>query len=196
MKLGNRWNSSAFRYFVRININFSFTFSFIGTQSPDAVNKLLQLSDSSHQIKSRPQSRSSNPGAAYNSNQLPVSSSASPIISSNAATNSAIGISSIGETNPQRYHQSTKLRETSKLSSESSSLNFRSNHGIPQRARSRSKSIDVTLIARIYSKFWFLGKVNSYNDSLKDGGGDSGRGSLNSTDNCKKRIDLEILDKN
>jgi hypothetical protein len=86
-------------------------FSFLGTQSPDAVNKLLRLSDSNHQIKSRiPQK--SNP----NSN-ISVLRSASPLINNSIASTSEL-------TQQRRYHHPvTKMRDANKLTSESSSIN-------------------------------------------------------------------------
>lgn len=77
-----------------------------GTQSPDAVNKLLRLSDSSHQIKSRSQQKS-NPNSNF-----AVLRNISPIIPST-------GLTSARELNP---HHVSKL----KLTCESSSLNLKS----------------------------------------------------------------------
>ena len=88
-----------------------------GTQSPDAVNKLLRLSDSSHQVKHRlgqkPQHQSN----------TPILKSTSPLIGNNAAST---GLSALGETTHQRRHHMAKMRDANQLSSESSSLNLRS----------------------------------------------------------------------
>ncbi len=81
----------------------------LGAQSPDAVNKLLRLSDSSHQIKSRG-TQKLNP-----SSTLSLHRNVSPLIPS-------MGLSSVREFNPQ---QVSKMRDTNKLTSESSSLNFK-----------------------------------------------------------------------
>jgi len=83
----------------------------LGTQSPDAVNKLLRLSDSNHQIKSRiPQK--TNP----NSN-ISVLRSASPLINNSIPSTSEL-------IQQRRYHHPvTKMRDANKLTSESSSIN-------------------------------------------------------------------------
>ena len=80
-----------------------------GTQSPDAINKLFRLSDSSHQIKARAPIKS-NPNTTVN-----LLRNASPLIPST-------GLTSVRESNPPRL---TKIRDTNKLTSESSSLNFK-----------------------------------------------------------------------
>jgi len=133
-----------------------------GTQSPDAVNKLLRLTDSSHQVKTRAQQRANQ---STNITHIPVSSSASPLISASATTT---GLSSMTEPVQFRQTHGTKLKDANKLSSESSSLNFKANHSgsYPHRIRSQNQLNHQTT------------------DSLKEVGGDSGRGSLNSTDTC------------
>jgi hypothetical protein len=80
-----------------------------GTQSPDAINKLFRLSDSSHQIKPRAPQKS-NPNATIN-----LLRNAAPLIPST-------GLTSVRESN---QHKVTKIRDTNKLTSESSSLNFK-----------------------------------------------------------------------
>jgi hypothetical protein len=131
-----------------------------GTQSPDAVNKLLRLSDSSHQIKNR---------SAHRPYQLPTSSSLSNTCVLNSAstslTNSSTttGLSSVAESTSHRHrnHHTNKMRDTNKLTSESSSLNFK-------------QPTSNTPLIRSHTQL---------NESGKEGG-DSGRGSLNSTDTC------------
>jgi hypothetical protein len=90
----------------------------IGTQSPDAVNKLLRLSNSSHQVKARAPQR---PNHSSTSSVLPSPSSS---ISTSSTTT---GLSSLAESTHHRRHNHhvTKMRDTNKLTSESSSLNIK-----------------------------------------------------------------------
>ena len=90
-----------------------------GTQSPDAVNKLLLLSDSS-QTKSRTSQKSN--------------ANASPIIPST-------GLTSRREENHQQ--QLAKMRETNKLTSESSSLNFKAPAVVYVRSHIRKRSLTI-----------------------------------------------------
>ena len=100
------------------------TLSFLGTQSPDAVNKLLRLSDSSHQIKNRAPQRLNHPASSSSLASVPASNSASPLTNSSTAST---GLSSLAEPTHQHlhHHRGSKIRDTNKLSSESSSLNFK-----------------------------------------------------------------------
>ncbi|CAF4270225.1 unnamed protein product, partial [Adineta steineri] len=83
-----------------------------GTQSPDAVNKLLRLSDSNHQIKSRAPQKSNT-----------ILRSPSPLINNSITLT---GLTSTSELTQRRYHhQVTKMRDANKLTSESSSLNLK-----------------------------------------------------------------------
>ncbi|CAF1117980.1 unnamed protein product [Rotaria sordida] len=134
-----------------------------GTQSPDAVNKLLRLSDSNHQVKSRAPQRPSHTSTQSSLITTSLPNSASPIISSVTTT----GLSSLAE-QPHHHRHTTKIRDTNKLTSESSSLNFK-----PPTSTSHSH------LMRSHTQ---LHQTNS--DSVKEIGGDSGRGSLNSTDTC------------
>ncbi|CAF3299866.1 unnamed protein product [Rotaria socialis] len=140
--------------------------SFSGTQSPDAVNKLLRLSDSSHQIKARAPQRPNQPPASSNTSSTSTANPTSPII--NNITTST-GLSSFAEPSlPHRHQHLAKMRDTNKLTSESSSLNFK-----PPTSTSYSQLI------RSHTH------INQNNNELtKEIGGDSGRGSLNSTDTC------------
>jgi len=79
-----------------------------GTQSPDAVNKLLRLSDSSHQIKTRPMTKSQGIFRGV------------PALTNNGGTST--GLSALGES--IHRHQTYK-RDTQKLSCESSSVNLK-----------------------------------------------------------------------
>ncbi|CAF4988053.1 unnamed protein product, partial [Rotaria socialis] len=90
----------------------------------------------------------------------------SPII--NNITTST-GLSSFAEPSlPHRHQHLAKMRDTNKLTSESSSLNFK-----PPTSTSYSQLI------RSHTH------INQNNNELtKEIGGDSGRGSLNSTDTC------------
>ncbi|CAF4282329.1 unnamed protein product [Rotaria socialis] len=137
-----------------------------GTQSPDAVNKLLRLSDSSHQIKARAPQRPNQPPASSNTSSTSTANPTSPII--NNITTST-GLSSFAEPSlPHRHQHLAKMRDTNKLTSESSSLNFK-----PPTSTSYSQLI------RSHTH------INQNNNELtKEIGGDSGRGSLNSTDTC------------
>ncbi|CAF2173500.1 unnamed protein product [Rotaria magnacalcarata] len=137
-----------------------------GTQSPDAVNRLLRLSDSSHQIKARAPQRPNQPPASSNTSSTSIVNSTSPVI--NNITTST-GLSSFAEPSlPHRHQHLAKMRDTNKLTSESSSLNFK-----PPTSTSYSHLI------RSHTQ------INQNNNDLtKEIGGDSGRGSLNSTDTC------------
>ena len=102
---------------------------FSGTQSPDAVNKLLRLSDSSHQVKNRaPQRPNTSTSSSPHSSSIPNSAS---LLTNNktvpaSTTTTTTGLSSLVEQNQHHRHQDlTKLRDTNKLTSESSSLNFK-----------------------------------------------------------------------
>ncbi|CAF4988147.1 unnamed protein product, partial [Rotaria sp. Silwood1] len=87
-----------------------------GTQSPDDVNKLLRLSNSSHQIKSRAPLK---PNPNSNSSVL---QNTSPLISNSLTTT---GLSSVNDLTQHRRQHVTKIRDANKLTSESSSLNFK-----------------------------------------------------------------------
>ena len=89
-----------------------------GTQSPDAVNKLLRLSDSSHQIKTRPGQK------PQPHSTTPILKSTSPLIGNNAI-GSSTGLSALGESTTHRRQHMGKMRDANQLSSESSSLNHR-----------------------------------------------------------------------
>ncbi len=83
---------------------------YLGTQSPDAINKPFRLSDSSHQIKARaPQKFTPNPTISLLRHATPV-------------VPSSTGLTSVREANQLKV---TKMRDTNKLTSESSSLNFK-----------------------------------------------------------------------
>ncbi|CAF3521628.1 unnamed protein product [Rotaria sordida] len=87
-----------------------------GTQSPDDVNKLLRLSNSSHQIKSRaPLKPNSNSSSS-------ILQTTSPLINNTLTTT---GLTSVNELNQHRRQHVTKIRDANKLTSESSSLNFK-----------------------------------------------------------------------
>ncbi|CAF4955106.1 unnamed protein product, partial [Rotaria socialis] len=73
-----------------------------GTQSPDAVNKLLRLSDSSHQIKARAPQRPNQPPASSNTSSTSTANPTSPII--NNITTST-GLSSFAEPSLPHRHQ-------------------------------------------------------------------------------------------
>ncbi|CAF5084548.1 unnamed protein product, partial [Rotaria socialis] len=75
---------------------------FSGTQSPDAVNKLLRLSDSSHQIKARAPQRPNQPPASSNASSTSTANPTSPII--NNITTST-GLSSFAEPSLPHRHQ-------------------------------------------------------------------------------------------
>ncbi|CAF0850253.1 unnamed protein product [Rotaria sp. Silwood1] len=87
-----------------------------GTQSPDDVNKLLRLSNSSHQIKSRAPLK---PNPNSNSSVL---QNTSPLINNSLTTT---GLSSVNDLTQHRRQHVTKIRDANKLTSESSSLNFK-----------------------------------------------------------------------
>jgi hypothetical protein len=139
-----------------------------GTQSPDAVNKLLRLSDS-NQTKTRMPHRPFHLNMSSSQSNTSIPNSASPSLSNLSTTT---GLSSVAESTHQnnnnnhhnhhhhRNHHLTKMRDTNKLTSESSSLNFKqpTTHGNVIRSNTQ------------------------LNESNREGGGDSGRGSLNSTD--------------
>ncbi|CAF1169998.1 unnamed protein product [Adineta steineri] len=140
-----------------------------GTQSPDAVNKLLRLSDSSHQIKNRTPQRSQHiPTSSSLSSSTSTNNPGSPLLSTSTTTT---GLSSLAEVSYRQNHQHhhhqhlNKMRDTNKLTSESSSLNFKQPTSYSHMIRSH------TLIPQ------------NNNELIKEGG-DSGRGSLNSTDTC------------
>ncbi|CAF2499591.1 unnamed protein product [Rotaria sp. Silwood2] len=137
-----------------------------GTQSPDAVNKLLRLTDSSHQVKPRAPQRPNHTSIPSNVLSTSVPNSTSPIISSITAT-ATTGLSSLAESTHHHRHI-TKIRDTNKLTSESSSLNFKP-----------PASTSYTHLIRSHTQ---LNQTNS--ELIKEVGGDSGRGSLNSTDTC------------
>ncbi|CAF0905105.1 unnamed protein product [Adineta ricciae] len=93
------------------NYEILYCFLRLGTQSPDAVNKLLRLSDSNHQIKSRAPQKTT-----------PILRSASPLINNSVTLT---GLTSTSELTQRRYHQVAKMRDANKLTSESSSLNLK-----------------------------------------------------------------------
>ena len=80
-----------------------------GTQSPDAINKLFRLSDSSHQVKVRL--------APKPPPHITVSALRHP-----SPTIPSTGFTSLRESSAQKI---TRMRDTNKLTSESSSLNLK-----------------------------------------------------------------------
>ncbi len=114
---------------IRFVFLFFFKYSFfflLGTQSPDAVNKLLRLSDSSHQIKNRTPHRPFHLSTSSSLSNTSAPNSASPLLSNSSTTT---GLSSLTESTHHHHHHRnnhvTKIRDTNKLTSESSSLNFK-----------------------------------------------------------------------
>ncbi|CAF2518832.1 unnamed protein product [Rotaria sp. Silwood2] len=87
-----------------------------GTQSPDDVNKLLRLSNSSYQIKSRAPLK---PNPSSNSSALRT---ALPFVVDSITTT---GLTSVNESIQHRRPHVAKIRDANKLTSESSSLNFK-----------------------------------------------------------------------
>ena len=105
----------SFIIFKKKNIQKNF-FLCLGTQSPDAVNKLLRLSDSNHQIKSRA------PQKPNQTSNIPVLRNASPLINNSITLTGHTSTSEL--THQHRYpYQVTKMRDANKLTSESSSIN-------------------------------------------------------------------------
>jgi len=113
-----------------------------GTQSPDAVNKLLRLSDS-NQTKTRTPNRPFNLSMSSSQTNTSIPHSASPSLSNLSTTT---GLSSVAESthhqhhhHHHRNHHTTKMRDTNKLTSESSSLNFKqpASHGHLIRSHTR-----------------------------------------------------------
>ena len=113
----------------------------LGTQSPDAVNKLLRLSDSNHQIKSRAPQKTT-----------PILRSASPLINNSVTLT---GLTSTSELTQRRYHQMSKMRDANKLTSESSSLNLK-------------PASSVLYIRSHLSKFSFIGESNRQNNRFRN----------------------------
>ncbi|CAF1488798.1 unnamed protein product, partial [Adineta steineri] len=138
-----------------------------GTQSPDAVNKLLRLSDSSHQIKNRTPQRSQHiPTSSSLSSSTSNNNPGSPLLSTSTTTTGLSSLTEVSYRQNHHHHQHlNKMRDTNKLTSESSSLNFKQPTSYSHMIRSH------TLIPQ------------NNNELIKEGG-DSGRGSLNSTDTC------------
>ena len=106
-----------------------------------------------------------------------IPNSTSPSLS-NIST--ATGLSAVAEsTHPHhRNHHLTRVRDTNKLTSESSSLNFKqptSHEHIARSPTRKSKSKEPIRMREMLLEL---------NESNREGGGDSGRGSLNSTDTC------------
>lgn len=119
-----------------------FDFFFVGTQSPDAVNKLLRLSDSSHQIKTRTPNRPFLPISSSLSNTS-VPNSASPSLSNSSTTT---GLSSLNESTRHHHHRNhhiNKIRDTNKLTSESSSLNFKQSSPFTHLNRSQTRKFQI-----------------------------------------------------
>ncbi|UJR30938.1 hypothetical protein I4U23_018450 [Adineta vaga] len=149
--------------------------SYSGTQSPDAVNKLLRLSDSNHQSKTRTPLRNNHVSASSSPSSVTSLNNAGSPLLSNSTSSTTTGLSSLSEIPHQRqhhHHHIAKMRDTNKLTSESSSLNFKQ----PASSSSSSSSSYLHLI-RTHTP-------NQNNNELGREGGDSGRGSLNSTDTC------------
>lgn len=122
----------------------------LGTQSPDAVNKLLRLSDSSHQVKNRTPHRGFHMPTASSLSSTSIPGSRSPTMSSSSTVT---GLSSVTESTPNR-NQLPKMRDTNKLTSESSSLNFKppTLHGHLMRSHTRKLfSIDHESIQFVLS---------------------------------------------
>ncbi|CAF4253997.1 unnamed protein product, partial [Rotaria magnacalcarata] len=90
-----------------------------GTQSPDAVNKLLRLSDSSHQIKARAPIKP-NPNSSTS-----IFRNTSPLIGNPMALTALTSVSETTQSNSRRHQHTNKMRDANKLTSESSSLNFK-----------------------------------------------------------------------
>lgn len=104
--------------------------SILGTQSPDAVNKLLRLSDSNHQIKARAPQKST-----------PILRSTSPLINNSITL---AGLTSTSELTHRRYHhQVTKMRDANQLSNESSSINFKSTSSVSYIRSQKSELISL-----------------------------------------------------
>jgi len=126
----------------------SYSFFFSGTQSPDAVNKLLRLSDSSHQIKNRTSHRPFHLSTSSSLTGTSVQNSTSPLLS-NSPT--ATGLSSLTESthnnnnnnhhHHHRNHHVSKMRDTNKLTSESSSLNFKQPTSYTHLIRSHTRKL-------------------------------------------------------
>lgn len=181
-----RWSSSFSFVSIRANRG-SNRYACLGTQSPDAVNKLLRLSNSNHQTKARAPQRLPQPSASSSASSMPTSSSVSPLISTSATST---GLSSLAEPSQHHrhhhHHHTTKVRDTNKLTSESSSLNLKPSNsaGYTQRIRSQTRKLMAAVFSSFDLSFPFEELNQNNHDSLKEGGGDSGRGSLNSTDTC------------
>ncbi|CAF4108294.1 unnamed protein product [Rotaria socialis] len=90
-----------------------------GTQSPDAVNKLLRLSDSSHQTKARAPIKP-NPNSSSS-----IFRNTSPLIGNPMASTALTSVSETTQSNSRRHQHMNKMRDANKLTSESSSLNFK-----------------------------------------------------------------------
>lgn len=105
-----------------------------------------------------------------------IPGSKSPTMSGSSTTT---GLSSVTESTGSR-NQLPKMRDTNKLTSESSSLNFKQPvlHGHLMRSHTRKFCQNDEK----YSITAFIDE--ELNESNREGGGDSGRGSLNSTDTC------------
>jgi hypothetical protein len=131
-----------FRLFLGFAFSYSSSFLFLlpGTQSPDAVNKLLRLSDS-NQTKTRTPNRPFHLSMSSSQTNTSIPHSASPSLSNLSTTT---GLSSVAESthhhhHHHRNHHTTKMRDTNKLTSESSSLNFKqpASHGHLIRSHTR-----------------------------------------------------------
>ncbi|CAF4782014.1 unnamed protein product [Rotaria socialis] len=90
-----------------------------GTQSPDAVNKLLRLSDSSHQTKARAPIKP-NPNSSSS-----IFRNTSPLRGNPMASTALTSVSETTQSNSRRHQHMNKMRDANKLTSESSSLNFK-----------------------------------------------------------------------
>ena len=162
--LSIRWSSSFSFVSIRANrgsIQSSNHYGCLGTQSPDAVNKLLRLSNSNHQTKARAPQRLPQPSASSSASSMPTSSSVSPLISTSATST---GLSSLAEPSQHHrhhhHHHATKVRDTNKLTSESSSLNFKASNssGYTQRIRSQTRKLVLALFSSFDLSFLSFAK--------------------------------------
>lgn len=97
---------------------------------------MLRLSDS-NQLKPRAPQRPNQPSGSSNAYSTSIPSSAPPLLNSFTAST---GLSSLAEPTLQQRH-STKARDANKLTSESSSLNFKSSSSYAHLIRSQSRKL-------------------------------------------------------
>lgn len=135
----------------------------LGTQSPDAVNKLLRLSDSSHQIKTRTPHRPLQLPTSSNLSNTSVPNSTSPSLSNSSTTT---GLSSLTESNRHHHHHHrnhhvTKMRDTNKLTSESSSLNFKQPTSFAHLTRSQTRKSKKNKMVKNFTIVIFSSRIKS-----------------------------------